>query len=102
MKSTLKDSLRRLAINGVVDSPLPAPATYDHIITPVNSVNYAPPSSAGSLGIASPLTMVITATVARSIPVPTGATAVDVLDAAAYTLTDANGVVYTISSVTWP
>ena len=102
MKSTLKDSLRRLTLNGAVNSPLDTPIAYDHIVTPVNSVNYTPPTSAGSMGMASPLTMIITATVARSIPVPTGATAVDVLDAAAYTLTDANGVVYTISSVTWP
>jgi hypothetical protein len=60
------------------------------------------PADAQPLIMRSPLTMVITSTVERSIPVPTGATELIIEDVTAYNLVDAVGNVYQITAVEWP
>lgn len=98
-----KQSINRLTKPGIRKGALSAAPDYTPQASAVRkSATFTPPISDATGGPVSPLTMIITATITRSIPVPPGATSVDVEDASAYTLTDANGVVYTVSSVSWP
>jgi hypothetical protein len=101
MKGSTKEAIRRLSTGGIRRGKLGAATSYDPIAARKKTATPAPPID-DVPGLMSPIAMVITATVERSIPVPPAATEVIVLDAAAYTLTDANGVVYTVQSVTWP
>lgn len=102
LNKTIADDINRLVTpvkSGTTLTPVPAASP---IGAKRGSGIFKPPVKDAAGGLVSPINMEIIGTIIRQIPVPPGATSVEVEDVYAYTLTDAQGTVYTIASVTWP
>jgi len=92
---TIKRSLNQLVDPGLVSNPLSTAESFDNTPAsrvPANPAPAADPATSDGGGYASPLTEQSRVTTTVTIPVPSGATSVDVEAITQLTMTDANGV----------
>ncbi len=99
---SIKQSLRKLVDAGVKRTVLNAANSHPAQSAIISKALKEPPPDTRYSGLADPVVMDVTATTIVTIPVPLGASSVDVEVIQSYTLTDANGTIYTVTVNNYP
>jgi len=98
---SIKQSLRKLVDAGVKRTVLNAANSHPAQSAIISKALKEPPPDT-RYSLVDPLVMDVTATTIITIPVPLGASSVDVEVIQSYTLTDANGTIYTVTVNNYP